>query len=306
MRPLLFYSARYFADVGTHVFPMEKYRLIRDSLIAGGVAVESDFVEPEPATIEDALLVHDREYVDKLLNGTLSIQEILTLELPYSQELVEASFLGAGGTISAVRSSLERGVGVNVAGGFHHAFADHGEGFCVLNDVAMGVARALADGLVERAAVVDCDVHQGNGTADIFGDDDRVYTLSIHQEQNYPLWKPPSNLDIGLPDGTDGASYVRLLESGVGRIFEEHGPEHVMYVAGADPYRGDLLGGLGLTRSDLSDRDELVLGTCAERNVPVTVVLAGGYARDTSDTVAIQATTIARAIAIGEDWRSRA
>lgn len=300
MRPRLFYSQKYYVDVGAHVFPMAKYRLIRDRLLEDGLARHDDFVEPKAATAEDALLVHTEEYVGKLLNGTLSPQEILTLELPCSKELVEAAFLGAGGTISAVRSSLERGAGVNVAGGFHHAFPDHGEGFCVLNDVAMGVARALEDGPVKRIAVVDCDVHQGNGTAAIFRDDKRVFTFSMHQDQNYPLWKPPSDLDVGLPNGADGATYLGLLDDALNRIFTAFEPEQVLYVAGADPYRGDLLGGLSLEVEDLAERDRLVMTGCATRRIPFAVTLAGGYARETDDTISIQAATVARAIATGE------
>lgn len=300
MRPILYYSSRYNVDIGAHVFPMKKYRLIHEALIENGDATARDFVEPEPATPDDARLVHTAEYVEKLLHGTLSPFEIARLELPYSPDLIEASFLGAGGTIAAVRSSLERGVGVNVAGGFHHAFPDHGEGFCVLNDVAMGVARALSDGLVERAAVIDCDVHQGNGTAAIFGGDDRVFTFSIHQEFNYPFEKPPSDLDIGLPNETDGRTYLRLLGDALARVLDGFRPELALYVAGADPFRKDLLGGLALDLQDVAERDRMVMEACASEGVPFAVALAGGYAADTADTVAIQSGTIARAIAVGE------
>ena len=300
MRPTVQYSDRYYVDIGGHVFPMMKYGLIHARLLEGGLATASDFAEPEPATADDALLVHTPEYVGKLLNGTLSPGEIATLELPYSEKLVEAAFLGAGGTIAAVRSSVERGVGVNLAGGFHHAYADHGEGFCVLNDVAMGVARALEDGLVTSAAVIDCDVHQGNGTASIFGSDDRVFTFSIHQEMNYPYVKPPSNLDIGLPNEVDGELYLSHLASALETVLDGFKPELALYVAGADPYRGDLLGGLGLTLEDLVARDRAVMTACAERGVPFAVTLAGGYAADTDDTVTIQSATIATALSIGE------
>lgn len=300
MRPLLFYSDRYCVDIGTHVFPMIKYRLIRDALLASGAAIEADFVEPEAATQADALLVHTKAYVDKLLKGTLDPLEVARLELPYSAELVEAAFLGAGGTISAVRSSAERGAGVNLAGGFHHAFADHGEGFCVLNDVAMGVARALKDGLAERVGVVDCDVHQGNGTAATFSGEDRVFTFSIHQESNYPLVKPPSTLDVGLENGADGEAYLPHVAAAVEHILDEFAADLVVYVAGADPYSGDVLGGLALTKADLAERDRLVMGKCASRGVPFAVTLAGGYAARTADTVAIQAATVALALQVGE------
>jgi len=295
------YSDRYYADIGGHVFPMMKYRLIHARLLEDGLAAAPDFAEPEPATDDDALLVHTPEYVGKLLNGTLSPREIATLELPYSEKLVEAAFLGAGGTIAAVRSSVKRGVGVNLAGGFHHAYADHGEGFCVLNDVAMGVARALEDGLVRSAAVIDCDVHQGNGTASIFASDDRVFTFSIHQEMNYPYIKPPSNLDVGLPNEADGELYLSRLARGLETVLDGFRPELALYVAGADPYKGDLLGGLALTLEDLAERDRAVMTACAERGVPFSVTLAGGYAADTNDTVAIQSGTIATALSIGEE-----
>ena len=300
MRPVLFYSDDYEADIGPHIFPMRKYRLVKERLLDMAVARPDDFVRPEPASVEDALLVHTEMYVAKLLNGTLSPLEEATLELPYSKELIDKSFLGAGGTISAVRSSFERGVGVNIAGGLHHAFPDHGEGFCVLNDVAMGVARALEDGLAERVATVDCDVHQGNGTAAIFSKDKRVFTFSIHQELNYPMAKPPSDLDIGLPNDADGTLYLSNLKSALDTIFGEFSPEMVFYVAGADPYEHDLLGGLALTKQDLADRDEAVMSACASRGVPFVVALAGGYAERTSDTAEIHAAAIARAITTGE------
>jgi acetoin utilization deacetylase AcuC-like enzyme len=300
MRPVLYYSDNYEADIGPHIFPMKKYRLVKELLLKMGVARPDDFVEPEPASVADALLVHTDAYVGKLMNGTLSALEEATLEVPYSQELVEKSFLGAGGTIAAVRSSFERGVGVNIGGGLHHAFPNHGEGFCVFNDVAMGVASALEYHLAHRVATVDCDVHQGNGTAATFARDERVFTFSIHQEMNYPMVKPPSNLDIGLPNGAGGALYLSNLRGALDTIFNEFWPELVMYVAGADPYEHDLLGGLKLTKQDLADRDEMVMSACTSRGVPFVVTLAGGYAERTSDTAEIHASAIARAITIGE------
>jgi acetoin utilization deacetylase AcuC-like enzyme len=300
MRPVLYYSDDYEADIGPHIFPMRKYRMVKEELLAMGIAREDDFVAPESATVEDAHLVHTRMYISKLLTGTLTALEEATIELPYSKELIRKLFLGAGGTIAAVRSSLERGVGVNIAGGLHHAFPDHGEGMCILNDPAMGVARALEDGLATRVATVDCDVHQGNGTAAIFAKDDRVFTFSIHQEMNYPMVKPPSNLDIGLPNDADGPLYLSNLSDALEIIFTEFSPELVMYIAGADPYEHDLLGGLSLTMQDLEDRDEMVMNACASRGVPFAMTLAGGYAERTQDTARIHANAIARAITIGE------
>jgi acetoin utilization deacetylase AcuC-like enzyme len=300
MRSLLFYSDDYEADIGPHIFPMRKYRLVKERLLASGIATPSDFVEPETATIDDALLVHTHMYVAKLLNGSLSPLEEATLEIPYSKDVVDKFLLTAGGTIAAARSCLERGVAVNVGGGFHHAHADHGEGFCMLNDVAIGVARLLEDGLVERVSIVDCDVHQGNGTAAIFARDDRVFTFSIHQEFNYPMIKPPSSLDIGLPNEADGPLYLTHLESGLAVALDEFHPDMVLFVAGADVYERDLLGGLALTMADLEARDEMVMSACAGRGIPFAVTLAGGYAETTSDTAAIHSATVARALATGE------
>jgi acetoin utilization deacetylase AcuC-like enzyme len=300
MRPVLFYSDAYEADIGPHIFPMRKYRIVKEQLLAAGFADPSDFVGPEPATVSDALLVHTEMYVAKLLNGSLNPLEEATLEIRYSREAVDKFFLTAGGTIAAVRSSFERGVGVNVGGGFHHAFPDHGEGFCMLNDVAMGVARALEDGLAHRIAVVDCDVHQGNGTAAIFAGDERVFTFSIHQEFNYPMIKPPSSLDIGLPNEADGPLYLTHLQSGLEVVLGEFRPEMVLYVAGADVYERDLLGGLALTLGDLEARDEMVMSTCARAGIPFAVTLAGGYAERTADTALIHAVTVARAMEVGE------
>lgn len=192
---------------------------------------------------------------------------------------------------------------MNVAGGFHHSFPDHGEGFCMLNDVAMAVARVLADGTVERVGIVDCDVHQGNGTATIFAHEERVFTFSIHQEFNYPFVKPPSDLDIDLPDGAVGESYLPRLERGLGKVLDDFGAQLIMFVAGADSYEGDLLGGLSLSKEDLAKRDTLVMESCASRRVPFAVTLAGGYAENTDDTIEIQAGTIATAISVGESWK---
>jgi len=292
------YSDGYAVDIGSHVFPMTKFALIKEELLRRGAAVPEDFVEPVPATMGDALLVHTPKYVEKLMHGGLSPMEEAVLEVPYSQELVDAAFLWTGGTIAACRSALERGVGVNVAGGFHHAHPDHGEGFCVLNDVAIGVARTLEDG-IGRVAVVDCDVHQGNGTAFAFAKDSRVFTVSLHQQHNYPSLKPPSNVDVGLEDGAGGDVYLPKLADALETTLA-FAPELVVYVAGADPYEKDLLGGLALTQSDLAARDAAVLSAFCGARIPIVIVLAGGYARRVSDTVAIHATTIERAIAAGE------
>jgi acetoin utilization deacetylase AcuC-like enzyme len=287
----LVYSDGYYADIGAHVFPTEKFALTRRFLIERGWAAAGDFLAPELATDADVLRVHTPEYVTKLKQGRLSPAEILLLELPYSPDLVRASWLTAGGTILACRMALRQGFAANLAGGFHHAFADHGEGFCVLNDPAIGIRALLAAGEIARAAVIDLDVHQGNGTAAIFAGEPRVFTCSIHQERNYPAVKPPSDLDIGLDDGTGGAVYMDSVEEALAAILATE-PELLVYVAGADPYIEDQLGGLALTLEDLARRDARVFEAAAARGVPVVTVPAGGYARRLEDTVAIHATTI--------------
>ena len=294
-RPGLVYTHAYFAEIGLHVFPMRKFRMLRDEIVRRGLATEADFTEPAPATRAQVARVHDEEYIEKLVRGTLTELEEAILELPYSKKLVDASFLCAGGSILAARLAMERGAAVNLGGGFHHAFADHGEGFCVLNDVAIAIRELLHDGTIQRAAVIDVDVHQGNGTAAIFRDDPAVFTFSIHEEDNYPLVKPPSDQDIGLDRGADGQVYLAALGHWVPRILESHRPDLIAYVAGADPFEEDQLGGLKLTREDLRARDKVLFGAARERSIPVAAYLAGGYARHVDDTVAIHADMVEEA-----------
>ena len=287
--PAVVHSDGYFADIGVHVFPMRKFRLLREEIVRRGLLADSDILVPQPATPEQVLRVHDRAYVDKLTLGRLSVLEEALLELPYSKQLVDASFLCAGGSILAAREARTRGVGINLGGGFHHAFPDHGEGFCVFNDVAIAIRALQHEGLVRRAAVIDLDVHQGNGTAAIFRDDPSVFTFSMHDEDNYPAIKPPSDLDVGLDKGTAGAEYLAALERHVPAILDRHRPDLVAYVAGADPFEEDQLGGLKLTREDLRRRDRVVFDTAASREIPVAAFLAGGYALKLEDTVGIHA-----------------
>jgi acetoin utilization deacetylase AcuC-like enzyme len=294
-RPAVVHHPGYYADIGLHVFPMQKYRLILDEIVRRGLLREEEVVAPEPATVEQILRVHDREYVRKLIEGTLSVLEEAILEVPYSKGLVDASFLCAGGSILAARLALDRGAAVNLGGGFHHAFPDHGEGFCVFNDVAVAVRDAQAEGRVRRAAVVDVDVHHGNGTAAVFRDDPSVFTFSIHEEQNYPAVKPPSDRDVGLDTGAGGGPYLDALRLYVPEILERHRPELLAYVAGADPFQHDQLGGLTLTRDELRERDRIVFGACVAHGVPVAAFLAGGYAVRVEDTVAIQADMVEEA-----------
>ncbi len=286
------YSDQYDLHLGDHIFPAVKYKLIREKLLEEGVAKPNDFVEPEPASDDDVALVHDREYIWKLKNGKLSYAEILRMEVPYSRELVRAVWLSAGGSILAGRLALEEGVAANIGGGFHHAFPDHGEGFCVLHDVAIAIRRLQKERLIERALTVDLDVHQGNGTAAIFAGDPSVFTFSMHQENNYPYPKPPSSLDINLPDGTGDEEYLRLLQQSLDRIFESFSPQVIFYLAGADPYREDQLGGLKLTLEGLAERDRVVIGRAHTLATPLVITLAGGYARKLEDTVQIHTHTM--------------
>jgi len=288
----LVYSDQYDLNLGNHVFPSIKYRLIKERLLQDGVAQPEDLVEPPAASDDDVALVHDRDYIRKLRTGKLSYLEIMRLEIPYSPELIRAVWLSAGGSILAGRLALEDGAAVNLGGGFHHAYPDHGEGFCVLNDIAIAIRRLQKDQAIERAMTVDVDVHQGNGTAAIFGGDPSVFTLSIHQANNYPHPKPPSSLDINLPDGVDDDGYLAALGEGLDKSLADFQPELLVYVAGADPYREDQLGGLRLTVEGLEKRDRLVFEKARAKKIPVAVTLAGGYARHVEDTVTIHTNTV--------------
>jgi acetoin utilization deacetylase AcuC-like enzyme len=287
----LVYHENYDLQLGEHVFPSQKYRLVRDELLNEQVADASDFLRPEPADDADVLRVHTPDYVRKLKTGTLNPMEKLRLEIPAGPETVRAFWLAAGGTILAAQQALRDGVGGNVGGGFHHACPAHGEGFCMIHDVAIAIRRLQADGAIRTAMVVDTDVHQGNGTASIFAKDDSVFTLSIQQENNYPSPKPPSDLDLNLPDGITDADYLAILEQGIQQAFTEFHPEVVFYVAGADPYREDQLGGLALSIEGLLRRDRLVFEHVRRLGIPVVITLAGGYARRVEDTVRIHLNT---------------
>jgi acetoin utilization deacetylase AcuC-like enzyme len=292
----LVYDDRYDLNLGAHVFPSQKYRLVHERLLQDAIASQEDFLKPAPASDEDILRVHSQDYLYKLKTGSLTRAEVMRMEVPYSAELVEACWLAAGGSILAARRALEDGFSANIGGGFHHAYPDHGEGFCVIHDVAVAIRKMQADGAIERAMVVDTDVHQGNGTAAIFGGDETVFTMSIHQEHNYPYPKPPSTVDVNLPDGMGDADYLAILEKYLHRSFEEFSPQLLFYVAGADPYQQDQLGGLALTMEGLARRDALVLGYAQRNQVPTAVTLAGGYARKIEDTVTIHVNTIKAAI----------
>jgi acetoin utilization deacetylase AcuC-like enzyme len=318
----LIYSDAYYLPIGNHVFPAEKYRRVRDRLITTGVADANDFLEPQPATDQDILLVHKPDYVRKVKTGTLSPREEMEMEIPYSRDLVDAFWLAAGGSILAARQALADKVSVSIGGGFHHAFPDHGEGFCMIHDVAVAIRRLQRDDKIRTAMTIDCDVHQGNGTAAIFagtrtesvplpsvatstltqpasaktkmrgahaGD---VFTISLHQHNNYPQYKPPSSIDVDLPDGIGDDDYLAWLDNALSSGLRQFEPDLLCYVAGADPYKDDQLGGLELTIDGLKKRDRLVFQVARARNIPVMVTYAGGYAKNIEDTVTIHSNTV--------------
>jgi acetoin utilization deacetylase AcuC-like enzyme len=292
----LIYSDGYHLPLGDHIFPSVKYRLVRQRLLEQKLVSEADFLEPQPVADADVLLVHTEEYVRKLQTGTLSEQEIYWMEIPYSPEVVRAVWLCTGGTVLAGRRALSDGIAVNLGGGFHHAFPGHGEGFCMLHDVAIAIRRLQSDGAIQRAMTVDLDVHHGNGTAFIFAGDSSVFTFSMHQENNYPLEKPPSDLDIHLPDECGDEVYLHLLRQNLQHALAAFTPDIVFYLAGADPYREDQLGGLSLTKAGLRERDDIVVAFARERQIPMAVTLAGGYASRLEDTIGIHVGTVRAAL----------
>ena len=291
----LIYHPRYDLDLGPHVFPSQKFKMVPDSLLEEGLADESDFLEPEPASDEDVLRVHTPAWVRKLQTDSLTLSERMKLEIPLSEATVKAFWLAAGGSILAGRRALQDGFAANLSGGFHHAYPGQGEGFCMIHDVAIAIRSLQAGGAIRTAMVVDTDVHHGNGTAAIFANDKTVFTLSIHQENNYPMPKPPSDEDIGLRDGTRDAEYLDALEEGLIHSAKRMTPDLIFYVAGADPYREDQLGGLALTMEGLQKRDRLVFEHARHRGIPVASTMAGGYARRVADTVQIHVNTIVAA-----------
>jgi len=288
----IFYSPYYYADIGeNHVFPIRKFELVRDKLLKEGTLRLSEIVEPQPAKIEDVLLVHTEDYIMRLRSGTLTTREIRRLGLPWSKSLVRRSFLACSGTINAARHALRNAAASNLAGGTHHAFPDRGEGFCVLNDVAVAIKVLQKENLARRFLIVDCDVHQGNGTAFIFKNDADVFTFSMHGAKNYPLFKETSSLDIELPDKTTDDEFLHILNEALPEIFR-HEPDLVFYLGGADPFEKDQLGRLGLTIEGLRRRDEAVLKFARDEQIPVVTVMSGGYAPDINDTVEIHCNTI--------------
>jgi len=296
------YHPRYDLNLGAHVFPSQKFRLIAEELVSSGIADTSDFLTPQPASDEDLLRVHTPSWVNKLKTGTLTASEIMKLEVPYSPELAEAVWLAAGGTILAAQRALRDGFGSNLSGGFHHAYANHGEGFCAIHDVAVAVRRLQNDGDIKKAMIVDTDVHHGNGTAAIFADDSSVFTISIHQVNNYPAHKPPSTVDLNMRDGAGDDEYLAALIPTVERCLDKFKPDMIFYVGGADPYSEDQLGGLLLTKAGLKRRDREVFEAARSRSIPVTTALAGGYAHRVEDTVAIHVNTIIAGREVAEKY----
>jgi acetoin utilization deacetylase AcuC-like enzyme len=273
---------------------MEKYNLIKEMLLTENIVKsEKDFISPTLPSKEDLLLVHAPEYLDKLEKDKLSYYERAALEVPFSKELYLSACLSCAGTALACKYAIERkGCGVNIGGGFHHAFPKHGEGFCVLNDIAVGIRKVQKEKGIKKTLVIDCDLHQGNGTAAIFHGDSSVFTFSIHEENNYPSYKPESDLDIGLASEVGDDEYLSHLEANIPNIMDEFKPELVIYLAGVDPYYKDQLGKLMLTENGLMLRDKFILENCKNRDIPVVIVLGGGYAPNLQETARLHFNTI--------------
>ncbi|MDB5838320.1 MAG: histone deacetylase [Herminiimonas sp.] len=270
---------------------MQKYRLIREGAQGLGMAIE--FSEAAAATDGQLALAHHPSYIQAVSNGALSEAQQKMIGFPWSPEMVERSRRSAGATIATCRAAFESGVAVNLAGGTHHAYADHGEGFCVFNDAAVAARLMQAERRAKQVAVVDLDVHQGNGTASILRNDESVFTLSLHGARNYPFVKETSDLDVALPDGTGDAEYLAALERALAELFSRFAPQLIIYLAGADPHEGDRLGRLKLTMQGLAARDRIVLENAHQRGIPVAITMAGGYGSDIHDTVAVHVQTIA-------------
>ncbi len=285
-----------------HRFPSQKYGLLREAVVAARLVSADDLIVPEEATDEQILLAHDADYLARVEAGDLTPKEIRRIGLPWSPELVVRARRSAGGTIAACRAALSDGIAVSLSGGTHHAFRDRGQGYCLFNDAVIAARTMQVESRVEQIVVLDCDVHQGNGTASIVTGDPTIFSFSIHNENNFPLFKEQSDLDIGLDDGTGDAAYLQALVPGVrcalGQAFtyssgsNAQGRRLAIYLAGADPHEGDLLGRLALTKAGLAERDRLVLSMCRHAALPVAIVMAGGYGRRVQDTVEVHLQTV--------------
>jgi acetoin utilization deacetylase AcuC-like enzyme len=275
-----------------HRFPMQKYALLRKRVAEAGLVPPEDLRAPDPAGDEQLLLVHEPDYLERVKTGTLSEKEIRRIGFPWSPGMVERSRRSVGGTIAACRSALDDGISVNLAGGTHHAYPGHGEGFCVFNDCAVATRVVQAEGKALRVVILDCDVHQGNGTAAIFRDDPGVFTFSIHGAKNFPFHKEAGDLDIALPDGAGDGEFLAALETGVRQAVEQAQADLAIYLAGADPFIGDRLGRLSLSKAGLAARDRMIFNLCRAAGLPVAVTMSGGYARQVEDTVDIHFQTV--------------
>lgn len=296
-----FYTDHFVLPLPTeHRFPMLKYQRLRERVVAEGIVAPENLLIPDAATDEQLLRAHDTDYVERVKNGSLTAKEIRRIGFPWSLEMVERSRRSSGATIAACRAAFSDGIAVNLAGGTHHAFRDHGEGYCVFNDSAVAARAMQAEGLARRVVVLDCDVHQGNGTAAILAGDSSIFTFSIHGEKNFPFHKEISDSDLELPDGTGDDLYLEMLEQGVTRALSLANADIAIYLAGADPYMGDRLGRLKLSMDGLAARDRFVLGLCRTEGLPVAVTMAGGYAREVEDIVAIHVQTVRIAAEMSE------
>ncbi|MBM3759217.1 MAG: histone deacetylase [Acidobacteria bacterium] len=285
------YHPSYNLRLGDHVFPSVKFERIREELEKRGLLSEANLLKPVQATREQVMLVHSPDWVAALMDGTIRYDQVMRLEIPYSRPMVEGFLYHTGGSIEAARAALRDGAAFNIGGGFHHAFGGHGEGFCAIHDVAVAVRVLQEEKAIKTAMVIDTDVHQGNGTAGIFAGDHSVFTLSIHQRDNYPYEKQTSDLDIELDDGIGDLEYLSALQAGLEEAFSRMQPALVAYVAGSDPYEQDKLGGLQLTMGGMMERDLLVMRAARSRGIPIFVTLAGGYAVKLEDTVALHTNT---------------
>jgi acetoin utilization deacetylase AcuC-like enzyme len=288
-----------------HRFPIDKFRLLRETVAAAGLVQPHDLAIPEPVDDEQLLRVHDQGYLHRLQAGQMTARDMRRIGLPWSPEIITRARYSSGGTLAACRAALEEGIAVNLAGGTHHAFRDHGQGYCFFNDVLIAIRTLQAEGRIRRAVVLDCDAHQGNGTADLTTGDSTVFTFSIHNQEIFPLHKVPSDLDIGLADGTGDAEYLDRLRPGIQCALALAQADLALYLAGADAHEGDLLGRLGLTLSGLEARDRWVLEACRAAALPTAVVMAGGYGKHIHDTVKVHLQTVCIAAETASRWRQQ-
>lgn len=297
---IFYYDHHDFPLPADHRFPANKYALLRRRVEAASIVAPDRLLPAPPATHNQLSRAHTADYLHRLAHGQLTAREMRRIGLPWSPELVKRVQHTVGATIAAARTALRDGVGVCLGGGTHHACHDHGEGFCLYNDVVVAARAMQAEGRIRRAVVIDCDVHQGNGTAEITSDDSTIFTFSIHGEKNFPFRKVPGDLDVGLPDGTEDGAYMAALAPGVEQALAEARADMAFYLAGADPHVNDRLGRLALTKAGLAARDRLVMGAVKEARLPLVVVMAGGYGRDIDETVDLYMQTVR--IAVMEDW----